>query len=470
MEARRWRLSEYTQVTAGQDGSLILHNSFMGALAKIPPELAGDVQPYVQPAFAKWRIPAQETYPQATMDGHAVLRELCMGGFFVPQELDERRRVEEVLHKERTYGFHIIALPHEDCNFRCVYCYESFLRGQMKPEVVEGLKKLVEKKAGEVNALTVGWFGGEPCLARDIIYDLSESFMASCERNGIPYRSNMTTNGYFLSEDVVTRLLACKVGHFQVTVDGSQHDHDNVRKLRGGQGTYHKIFANLIAMSHRDDDFSVAIRVNFTPQTVAGIEEFLLDAQAHFAHDERFFLDFHAVGRWGGPNDSTMAVVEEQNAQQTRLGLMRKSTCKGFGVTALRNVLQPHGSTCYAGKESSVVVGSDGRLYKCTVAFEDERNHVGWLRPDGSLDVEQHKWDMWTKPHSTSGKCGTCSFSASCQSRACPLAAIEAQEPPCPYTPEEFSGLLQFAASAENGAEAPSSGRMAAVDKHREAG
>lgn len=459
-----WRLSEYTQATTEPDGSLIVHNSFMGALARIPATQAQEVLPYVRPAFSKWRPAAQELFPQEVMERNGLLRELCQGGFFVPQDLDERDKVEDVLFRERNFGYHIIALPHEDCNFRCVYCYESFLRGKMKPEVVQGLKTLVDRKAEEVKFLNVGWFGGEPLLARDVVYDLSESFLAACERNGIPYRSNITTNGYFLSEDVVTKLLKYKVEHFQVTIDGAQEDHDKTRKLRGGQGSYRKIFANLIAMSHREDTFNVAIRVNFNPQTVRGIETFLRDAEVHFAHDERFFLDFHPVGRWGGPNDAEMEIVDHQSSHQVKLDLMSRSACRGFGVTALRKSLQSHGSACYAGKESSVVVGSDGRLYKCTVAFEDERNHVGWLKPDGALELDQGKWDMWTKPHTSSGKCHTCSFSPACQSRACPLAAIEAQEPPCPYTPEEFSDLLRFAASAGVEAPAANAGRYVVAD------
>jgi uncharacterized protein len=93
-----------------------------------------------------------------------------------------------------------------------------------------------------------------------------------------------------------------------------------------------------------------------------------------------------------------------------------------------------------------MVIGSDGTVYKCTVAFEDERNHVGRLHSDGTLEIDPDKWRMWTEPTSASGKCGSCSFSAACQSRACPLAAIESGEPPCPYTDRDFESMVTFAA------------------------
>jgi uncharacterized protein len=109
--------------------------------------------------------------------------------------------------------------------------------------------------------------------------------------------------------------------------------------------------------------------------------------------------------------------------------------------------LASHGSTCYAGRESSIVIGSDGRLYKCTVAFDDERNHVGWLRADGVLDIDQAKFRLWvTTDHLETGKCNSCWFHASCQSRACPLVAMDSGTPPCPTQKEEMQELIQIAA------------------------
>ena len=132
----------------------------------------------------------------------------------------------------------------------------------MPKEVVQSVKRLAEKEIPHVPLLNVGWFGGEPCLALDVIGDLSEHFLALCTKHGVKYRSSITTNGYFLSEKNVTRLLDWGIGHFQITVDGSEEAHDTVRKLRGGQATYRRIFNHLIGMSKRKDSFSVAVRVN----------------------------------------------------------------------------------------------------------------------------------------------------------------------------------------------------------------
>lgn len=467
MAQRQWTVSRFTRVVKDEaDGTapVQLHNSFMGALGEIPAEHYRRLEAILGPAVAKNRAP-DDLIPFAIPDGDALLEEMARQGFIVPVDLDEATRAGDLLEAERDYGLNLIILPHEDCNFRCTYCYETFERGKMAPAMVSAVKALASARIPSLPMLNVGWFGGEPCLARDVIETLSDHFIAECERADVRYRASITTNGYFLSDDLVGSLLRRGVGHFQVTIDGSEETHDMVRRLRGGQATYRRIFRNLVGMTTRDEDFSVAIRVNFTPQTVRHIEDFLAEAEPHFAGDDRFFLDFHPVGRWGGPNDRDMDVISEESAGDARLNLFEASTCRGFPATAPLDALKPHGTTCYAGKPSSMVIGSDGRIYKCTVAFEDPRNHVGRLHEDGRLEIDADKWRLWTEPVSTSGKCGTCSFFASCQSRACPLAAIEAAEPPCPFTPEDFARSVRFAAAAlRAGAAAPKGRRYVTAD------
>ncbi|MHA6324188.1 radical SAM protein [Roseivivax sp. CAU 1753] len=447
-----WRASRYARYIPDTDTSGgFLHNSFMGALLRVPPDATRQIGAWLDTLRQKNR--AEQPVLTAR---DAFAQELLRQGFVVPEELDEETRAEDLLQRERDYGTHIIILPHEDCNFRCTYCYESFERGKMSPEIVAGLKAHVAREIDNMQLLNVGWFGGEPCIARDVIYDLSAEFQRLCAEAGIRYRAAITTNGYFLDDVTVERLLDAGIEHFQITIDGSEEAHDTVRRLRGGQPTYRRIFNNLVGMTRQDRDFSVAVRVNFNLLTIRTIDDFLAEAAPELASDPRFFLDFHAVGRWGGPNDDVMAVVAEQSAAEARLGLMKQSQCHGFPATSALDALKPHGAACYAGKASSMVVGSDGTIYKCTVAFEDDRNKVGKLYPDGTLEIDSAKWRSWVLPHSPSGKCNTCSFSAACQSRACPLAAMDQGEPPCPFTAADYERMVTVAAHQLMDADQPS--------------
>jgi len=457
---RAWRLSRYTSVIRDSEtGDILLHNSFMGAVARISADQSKSIEMFLQRSSAddihgpsQYRFPYFEGLFQREVKesdlSNLSLKELCEGGFFVPSDVEEREIVSEILDHERDKsGFQVIILPHENCNFRCVYCYETFVRGKMKPEVVTGLKAFVDRKVKECNSLAISWFGGEPLLAKDVIYELSDFFIASCITNNIPYASGMTTNGYFLTPDVVTLLLQRKINHFQVTLDGPEATHNNTRKLAGGGETYQKILNNLMAMGHRDEEFSVRIRVNFNNAVISSMEQFLSEIAPMFKNDIRFNLDFHPIGKWGGPNDSAFDICDEELARQSRLNLIKRTLTVGFSDQLVKDSLISHGTVCYAGKESSIVVGSDGTVYKCTVAFEDPRNQVGKLTKDGQLVIDQARWNLWVKfDDKNASKCTSCSFSPSCQSRSCPLAAINQKEPPCPFTKTEYESMVKLVA------------------------
>src|ERR1700730_19053298 len=98
-----------------------------------------------------------------------------------------------------------------------------------------------------------------------------------------------------------------------------------------------------------------------------------------FASDGRFFFDFHPVGKWGGPNDSKLSVCGVGEGKYFSLEFARKAAQTGCDLMAIRERLKPFGSRCYAADPHSFVIGSDGTVYKCTVAFEDPHNQVGRL-------------------------------------------------------------------------------------------
>ena len=430
-----WRFSHFSAAFPVPTGELLLCNSFMGAVTRV---FDGSRETVVR-AIAEGI--------EADTPADPVLRTLCEHGYFVRANIDEAAVINEILALERARGFSLILLPHENCNFRCVYCYEKFERGKMDAGIVDGLKRLVEANAAQWGSLAVQWFGGEPLLARDVIRELSDSFLATCARLRVPYNAGITTNAFLLKPDVARMLLDRGVRRFQITIDGPEEAHDQRRHLAGGQGTYRQVVENLQKLRELDDKYAVRLRVNFDLESIALIEPWLGEIAALFARDPRFAIDFHPIGRWGGPNDSNLAVCDDNSARTAKLALFESAFEKGFARQTFREFLASQGSTCYAGKESSVVVGSDGRLYKCTVAFDDERNHVGWLSPGGELLLDTARWKLWVDTsHLETGKCSGCWFHASCQSRTCPLVALDAGTPPCPSTPAEMRNLVELSA------------------------
>jgi uncharacterized protein len=83
----------------------------------------------------------------------------------------------------------------EDCNFRCIYCYEKFERGTMEPWVRRGLIHMLERRAPQLREVQVSYFGGEPLLGIEAISEIAPGILTLTEKNGIKLTSGMTTNG-----------------------------------------------------------------------------------------------------------------------------------------------------------------------------------------------------------------------------------------------------------------------------------
>ncbi len=102
---------------------------------------------------------------------------------------------------------HLILMPTEKCNFRCVYCYEDFEHGRMSRPVVQGLRRLLEGRAPNLDSLTIQWFGGEPLLELPIIEEVQGHVRRlTREHTDLRVKAGMTTNGFLLSGELLARV------------------------------------------------------------------------------------------------------------------------------------------------------------------------------------------------------------------------------------------------------------------------
>lgn len=423
-DAQGWKPSRFNVQTTTTEGWLLLWNSYTGSMNAFKPSQHQKVLDLI-------------THKGVTAPRSGIAGYLADRGYLVPQSTDELRRVQYDFGQQnhRNDRLELILLASEDCNFRCEYCYEDFKRGTMRPEVREGVKRLVESRADVLRTLNVSWFGGEPLYGMEAIDDLGPFFAEIAEREGIDYFSHMTTNGYLLTEEVVDRLLAYRITDFQVTLDGLAEDHDRLRPGRDGSGTFERIFNNLSAMSRRTDEFSVVIRVNFGQDNVAGLETFLSQLEHVFSGDSRFTVSFHAVGKWGGANDANLAVCGADESQQVRMKMKAAARALGLHVTSgWRPGAGVGTEVCYAARPYNFIVGASGDLMKCTIDLDkQDHNIVGRLLQDGTLDLDRDKMALWTEPaFERDSGCQSCHMLPACQGIHCPKIRIDHGRRPCP--------------------------------------
>lgn len=285
-------------------------------------------------------------------------------------------------------------LPTEKCNFRCVYCYEDFQIGKMKNIVINGIKNLISRRINELKQLRISWFGGEPLAATDVVLNISNYAKCLAEQNHCLYNFGMTTNGYLLDQKRFKQMIDAGITSFQISLDGPERQHNKTRLRADGSGTFIKIWTNLLEMAKTNNQFEVVLRIHVTPENHNDIYELLDQIKTNFGYDNRFSVFLKAIANLGGPNSGTFDILTGKTK-----GEILKQLNDFLGKEVKKHELNKAGLPyiCYASAQNSWVVRANGSLAKCTVAFDDDRNSIGELREDGSLQLEQDKIQLWLR-------------------------------------------------------------------------
>ena len=289
---------------------------------------------------------------------------------------------------------HLVVLPTEACNFRCVYCYEDFQHKQMEPGVVRGIKGLLTSRAPRLETLHLSWFGGEPLLARGVIEDIMTHARELAKANPrLRLASEATTNGYLLTRPVAERHLDLGVTRYQISFDGPREWHDRKRVLAGGRGTFDAIWRNLQAMRDLERDFRVTVRVHVDRENAAVIPQFIDLCAAAFGSDSRFEMFIRGLSKLGGANDDTLAVFETADLDTALERLRSYALSRGLRLLEFTEA----DNICYAARPGSYVVRANGDLNKCTVALKHPNNRVGRILEDGTVRVDAQMMLMWMR-------------------------------------------------------------------------
>ena len=224
------------------------------------------------------------------------LATLSEHGFVVSSRAEERARLESYFRevKEGNDELRVTVLTTLQCNFACGYCFQGD-HGDYN--------KFAEKMTLETAAQLAGWiedrmdttrtrrfvlmfFGGEPLLNLPVMYYLAERLWESARARGITMVTNIITNGLLLTPEVVDRLVPYGLNAVKITLDGDRDTHNRMRPLRGGQGTFDRIVANIRRIAGR---CQITIGGNFDETSVDSYPDLIrfLAAQDFAPHISR---------------------------------------------------------------------------------------------------------------------------------------------------------------------------------------
>lgn len=428
-----YKKSRYNVIAKNDKGSR-LFNSRTGAIIEL------DKFDPLFPSFAEaWK---QQKFE---LSDHVWFSSLRDTGFVVPEEANEISDYMasfDVMQKTNDH-MSLILMPTEQCNFRCVYCYESFLKPQMNKKMQEGLKKYISTNMERVKLFSIEWFGGEPLLGKEVIRNISTHAVALSREQNVPFRSTITTNGYLLDPDTFDEAVTeWNLNRFQITIDGPKEFHDKRRVLEAGGPTFDKIVSHLeyIAKSNYSDLMYV-VRMNVDRENLKTVPEFARILKEIVGDDRR--ARFFARPVWGKSDCDLLTNFESRSLRKQMVEICEETGLHLFDTDLF---LQPGGGMCYAADAHSLVVGPDGSLYKCTSAFELPENLVGHLNEDGTIQLNMENYTLWVKPGTEKySQCRQCAILPVCNSGHCPKIDIQRvkksedmSRPVCPTYKEDI--------------------------------
>ena len=367
--------------------------------------------------------------------------QLHSAGILLDSNVNEELLLTQLFYNYENNGeLFLIILPTEQCNLRCIYCYEDFKNGIMSTSVQENLLIFLYSILPHYKRLYISWFGGEPLLAVNIIEKLSAEIIKLSVKHQIDFHAGITTNGTLLSSEIFERLLNCRIYDYQITLDGAKETHDKQRINVNHKGTFDVIYRNLLDMKKSDKQFGVILRTNISKETTTSLYNYIDNIKNDFGDDKRFMLHFVAIADLTGTLHTTIDLCDTYCLFQ----YYKYAKSIGISFDFYKSMFKPTGMICYAANPNAMVIGSDGKIYKCTVAFNNPVNTIGELK-NGKALIDYEKKLLWEQNgFETSIKCTTCKFSPICFGKFCPLEKIINKKEPCPPFYKYINTYLQL--------------------------
>lgn len=284
-------------------------------------------------------------------------------GMLRDDDIDERSEAKERWMKEATssHAMTIIINPTLRCNFNCWYCYENHKNAPvMSKDIFEKITNLIASSVSGTDILNISFFGGEPLLefSRIVKPLITYTDEIACQTSK-DIRFSFTTNGFLITNEIITFLSAHNVKFMQITLDGGRVSHNKTRisKSKDSFGTITTNIKNLL-----DNNISVTLRINITPENINDCSDILTWIN-NLTVDQKRRLSVNVQQVWQTEKSSDISM---------QIDNLLDSICQ-LGVYAYPSILDNLRRMCYADRANTILINSNGDIFKCTaIDFKKE--------------------------------------------------------------------------------------------------
>lgn len=348
-----------------ESGETLIFNSYSTALVLLNKEL---YNLYNQDILS---------YDNVSREYFDDIQNLVENGILIDCNIDEIERIRTLgnFKKYRHNGeLYLTIVPTMNCNMRCSYCFQNDdglarISKDMCNKVIDFIRDLLTNK----DSLHICWFGGEPLLALDEVIYMSKKIIDMCNSKNIVYYSNIITNGYLLTNDIVKELIdKCKISAVQITLDGLGERHDSKRILKNGDRSFDTIVKNIENIC---DDINVVIRVNVDNENILDIENLIDYLMIEKNLKGKIVFGFSPVLKFESKKDRYYNSYCNQNKyDKFNIDILKKISDMDTIENVSNAYFQASTVACSANIYDNFVIDPKGNLYKCllTLGHADE--------------------------------------------------------------------------------------------------
>ncbi|MDQ4117227.1 MAG: radical SAM protein [Actinomycetota bacterium] len=280
------------------------------------------------------------------------------------------------------------------CNMSCGYCYadEGRFGGPARAMTADTARAAVDRLIAESapgSDVVVGFMGGEPLLARELVHEVTGYASAAAAVAGRRARFAITTNLTTVSP-ADARLFAEHGFAVSVSVDGPPDRHDAVRRMRGDASAYALMAAGLDVLRRHGRPRHLGARVTVTPRTGRLLP--VLDHVIGLGFDEVGFAAVLASpdrslaipdGEFAGLLDDVVECGERALAE---LSAGRRYPFGNFETAMHQLHRGSHRPYPCGGGAAYLSAGAEGDLFTCHRFVDDPAHAMGTVQ-DGVDDA-----------------------------------------------------------------------------------
>lgn len=319
-------------------------------------------------------------------------------GFMISSE-NEEIRIAKSMYNSIIYQssrLELTIMMTMNCNFKCTYCFEGHENRENIfidiHDLISWLQKIIQKYC--FSELAICFHGGEPLLfaeeIKSIMIKVTQLFPM------LQFDFSCVTNGYFLSKQLANEFKQLGMKRVQITFNGAKEEHDKIRVLRSGQGTFNKIMENL---KESECDFYI-LNLLYNDKNIDSIKSLILYLKENDLNSKIKFLTINQI------EETVIGDSELYNKKSAsiKIELMKFALGQGFRVPYDLNF-----KACTIQQKNSFVISPIGNIYKCISLIGEEKTFIGNLKdsPD-DLYKNQAKFSL------EDNKCIICKYYPLC--------------------------------------------------------